>query len=240
MVATSVNAPPFRRRTFGPDVAAAEHVLFDRGLHDPRTLFELRLELAASPARVAGEHAQAPCRAATRSESASAAISPMSAKTIAPASSWSSHSARTTTDSFCTGPPTETVAPGSTTSASSGTASATSASVGRLSTRPTAPSSSCATTSTTVRRKFGSISAGEAIRSCPRSDSVIRLRRSRSACRRGAPRPPAAAPARSAPARIARPGTVSKSRASTSTTVSIWTSSCLNGRGKRPRPRYQP
>src|SRR3954451_14940708 len=50
-----------------------------------------------------------------------------------------------------------------------GAASATGSSVGRLSTTPIAPvSSSCSAMSTTVRWKFGSSSAGEAIKSCPR------------------------------------------------------------------------
>src|SRR5256714_9463238 len=95
----------------------------------------------------------------------------MSPRTSAADSSASSNSASTTTASGCTGPPTCTQAPGSTRSSSGGTASATAASVGRLSTSPIDPSSECSVTSTTARRKFGSRSAGEAIRSWPRSDS---------------------------------------------------------------------
>src|SRR5712691_7954457 len=114
--------------------------------------------------------------ASTPSSSASAPISPTSAKMMSPASSSSSHSASTTTASCCTGPPKDTVAPASTRPASSGTASATSISETRFSTRPTAPSSSCATTSRTVRRKFGSSSAGAAMRSLPRNDSPITSR----------------------------------------------------------------
>src|SRR5713226_223302 len=124
--------------------------------------------------------------ASTRSSSASAPISPTSAKTMSPASSTSSHSASTTTASCCTGPPKDTVAPGSTRPASSGTASASSTSETRFNTRPTAPSSSCATTRRTVRRKFGSSSAGAATRSRPRNDSPILASRPR----RGLAAPP--------------------------------------------------
>src|SRR4051794_21154970 len=54
-------------------------------------------------------------------------------------------------------------------SPSTGAASETGSSVSRLSTTPIAPvSSSCSAISTTVRWKFGSSRAGEAIRSCPR------------------------------------------------------------------------
>src|SRR4051794_20173865 len=54
-------------------------------------------------------------------------------------------------------------------SPSTGAASETGSSVCLLSTTPIAPvSSSCSAISTTVRLKFGSSSAGEAISSCPR------------------------------------------------------------------------
>ena len=43
---------------------------------------------------------------------------------------------------------------------------------GRLRTTPIAPSSLCSVISTTVRAKFGSTSCGDAIRSCPRSEST--------------------------------------------------------------------
>src|SRR5947209_20625944 len=62
---------------------------------------------------------------------------------------------------------------GSTRSVSCGTASPTDVSEGRLRTRPNAPSLLCSTTSTTVRQKFGSTSAGPAINSCPRTDSTL-------------------------------------------------------------------
>ena len=61
---------------------------------------------------------------------------------------------------------------GSSSVSSWGTASPTLVSEGRLSTRPRAPSSLCSTTSTTVRQKFGSSSAGPATSSCPRTDSI--------------------------------------------------------------------
>ena len=66
-----------------------------------------------------------------------------------------------------------------------------------------------------------------------------RRRRSRSAGRAGPRRPRAAPPPapRSAGARPARRRSGSRS---TSSVESSTTSSCLNGRGKRPRPRYQP
>src|SRR5580765_6891558 len=54
----------------------------------------------------------------------------------------------------------------------SGTASATSSSDGRDSTRPTAPSSSWWVIRTTVRRKFGSTSDGDEISSRPTSHST--------------------------------------------------------------------
>ena len=38
----------------------------------------------------------------------------------------------------------------------------------------------------------------------------------------------------------AAPGAAASSRVTTSSVESSWTSSCLNGRGNRPRPRYQP
>ncbi len=56
------------------------------------------------------------------------------------------------------------------TSPSSAATSATSVSDGRFSTTPIAPSSPCSVISTTVRAKFGSTSAGEAISSWPRSE----------------------------------------------------------------------
>src|SRR5919201_1365712 len=63
---------------------------------------------------------------------------------------------------------------------SCGTASSTVASDGRFSTTPTAPSSECAVTSTTVRWKFGSSNAGDAISRCPWSDSIRRIFRDES------------------------------------------------------------
>src|SRR4051812_2679051 len=60
----------------------------------------------------------------------------------------------------CTGPPTNATAGGAATSAQSGSASLIEASVGWLSTSPTAPSSVCSITNTTERKKFGSSSVG--------------------------------------------------------------------------------
>ena len=60
-------------------------------------------------------------------------------------------------------------------SPSSGATSATSVSDGRLRTTPIAPSAPCSVISTTERAKFGSTSAGEAISSWPRSESVFAL-----------------------------------------------------------------
>src|SRR5215213_9601972 len=57
-------------------------------------------------------------------------------------------------------------------SSSAGTTSTTRASDGRESTSPIAPSSSWCATRTTVRRKFGSISAGDETSRCPWSDST--------------------------------------------------------------------
>src|SRR5205807_10168699 len=59
----------------------------------------------------------------------------------------------------------------------SGTASPTSVSDARFRTSPNAPSSECSTISTTVRQKFGSISPGPAISSCPRADSTSQPQR---------------------------------------------------------------
>src|SRR3954449_3681394 len=84
----------------------------------------------------------------------------------------SSNSARTITEPGETGPPTCTWSSGSVRSSSSGTTSPTVAVAGRLRTMPIAPSSPCSATSTTVRRKFGSSRTGEAMRSCPASDSI--------------------------------------------------------------------
>src|SRR3954447_11641427 len=93
-------------------------------------------------------------------------------KTSAPnsgtaASSGSRNSPSTRTPFGCTGPPMKIGSPSSTSDSSAGTISATSDSVGRLSTSPAAPSSVCSVTSTTVRRKFGSSSPGDATSSCP-------------------------------------------------------------------------
>jgi hypothetical protein len=99
----------------------------------------------------------------------------MSPSTIAAASSGSSNSASTITDSACTGPPTKTGSPLSTRPASSSIASETVASAGRLSTSPIAPSSECSAISTTVLAKLGSTRAGEAMRSLPRSEAMVRL-----------------------------------------------------------------
>src|SRR5204863_6999984 len=91
------------------------------------------------------------------------------------ASSGSRNSPSTSTASGCTGPPTQTGSPSSTTGSSWGTAPATSTGEGRVRTSPAAPSSLCSVTSTTARRKFGSSTAGEEMRRCPRSDSTAEL-----------------------------------------------------------------
>ena len=54
------------------------------------------------------------------------------------------------------------------------------------------------------------------------------------------PRRPAAARPRAARARTARPGRPRAGAARPRRASGSWTSSCLNGFGKRPRPRYQP
>src|SRR5262245_50009370 len=100
---------------------------------------------------------------------------PSEPKSGTAASSGSRNSPSTSTASGCTGPPTQTGSPSSTTGSSCGTAPATSTGDGRLSTSPAAPSSVCSVTSTTVRRKFGSSSDGDATSRCPRSDSTFPL-----------------------------------------------------------------
>src|SRR5579875_704825 len=113
---------------------------------------------------------------------------PMSAKAGIAASPMSSKRARVITVEGCTGPPMNSGSSPSTSVSSSGTASPTVVSEGRLSTSPNAPSWVCSTISTTVRKKFGSISRGPAISSCPLSDSM------------GCGHPPGAgAPSRSSP-----------------------------------------
>src|SRR5579875_2660369 len=97
---------------------------------------------------------------------------PMSAKAGIAASPMSSKRARVITVEGCTGPPMNSGSSPSTSVSSSGTASPTVVSEGRLSTSPNAPSWVCSTISTTVRKKFGSISRGPAISSCPLSDSM--------------------------------------------------------------------
>src|SRR5947209_5219503 len=84
----------------------------------------------------------------------------------------SAKSARSTTLCGCTGPPAKSREPAPSTSASSGAASSAASSVVRLRTSPRAPSSLCSQISTTVRRKLGSVSAGEAISRRPRSESI--------------------------------------------------------------------
>src|SRR5215210_2699808 len=98
-------------------------------------------------------------------------MKPTPSNTTAAASSGSSNSATTSTAPGSTGPPTCTTAPDSTSGSSIGAASATCVSDGRLSTTPIAPPSSvCSAIRTTVRRKFGSSSDGEATSSRPFSE----------------------------------------------------------------------
>ena len=80
--------------------------------------------------------------------------------------------ASTTIDAGWTGPPTKTTSSPSTTPSSSGTASMTSVSEGRLRTMPSAPSSSWLAIATTVRAKLGSDIVGEAISSWPCNESI--------------------------------------------------------------------
>ena len=96
----------------------------------------------------------------------------MSSNAISAASVGSSNSARTITEEGCTGPPMNSGSASSTSSSICGTDSPTVVSDGRFSTSPSAPSSVCSTTSTTVRQKLGSSSAGPAISSCPRTNSI--------------------------------------------------------------------
>src|SRR6476661_7843351 len=72
--------------------------------------------------------------------------------------------------------------PRSTSDSSWGTASPTFVSEGRLRTSPSAPSSVCSITSTTVRQKFGSRSDGPAIRSWPRALSIGTILLLRAGC----------------------------------------------------------
>src|SRR5262245_13017296 len=96
----------------------------------------------------------------------------MSSITTTPASSGSWNSASTATPSGLTGPPTKTESSRSVTGASWGTASPTVESERRLRISPIAPSSLCAVTKTTVRRKFGSRMDGEAMRNWPVRESM--------------------------------------------------------------------
>ena len=90
-------------------------------------------------------------------------------KAIVAASETSSKSASTMTASGCTGPPSNTRSRSGITSARRpGRASRDTSGVGRLSTRPSAPSSECSSISTTVRRKLGSTRAGAATSRRPR------------------------------------------------------------------------
>src|SRR3954454_6776399 len=99
--------------------------------------------------------------------SASAPSSPTAPTTSPAAGSGSVHSARTSTPSGLTGPPTHIGSSASRPSTRSGTASPTVASLGRFRTSPRAPAGPCSATSTTVRTKFGSSSFGPATRSWP-------------------------------------------------------------------------
>ena len=90
---------------------------------------------------------------------------PTSSNAISAASVGSSNSPGTITAEGWTGPPMNSCSASSTSSSSCGTASPTVVSDGRLRTSPSAPSSVCSITSTTVRQKFGSSSDGPAIRS---------------------------------------------------------------------------
>src|SRR5439155_7165005 len=80
--------------------------------------------------------------------------------------------ASTATPSGLTGPPTNTGSSRSVTGDNCGTASRTVASERRVRISPTTPSSLCAVTKTTARRKFGSRIDGDAIRNWPVSDSI--------------------------------------------------------------------
>ena len=89
--------------------------------------------------------------AASSSRSQSALGKPTVPNTVSAASDGSRKSASTTADSGATGPPRCSVEPGSASASSAGETSASGTSSGRLRISPSAPSSSCAATSTTVR-----------------------------------------------------------------------------------------
>ncbi len=79
--------------------------------------------------------------------------------------------ARAMTASVATGPPANTTSGGDVTPRHSGKTSSIAVSLGRFKTMPSAPSSPCSSTSTTVRSKFGSTRGGAATSNRPRSDS---------------------------------------------------------------------
>src|SRR6266536_989204 len=114
---------------------------------------------------------------------------PSESKSGTAASSGSRNSPSTSTPFCCTGPPRQTCSTSATSGSSCGTTSATAAGEGRFRTSPAAPSSVCSVTRTTVRRKFGSMSDGEASSSWPRSESMapfsLAVRLLRSARRQG-------------------------------------------------------
>src|SRR5688572_11636608 len=82
--------------------------------------------------------------------------------------------ARQIADSGCTGPPSNSTAGSGASEPHPPSTSATGISVALFSTTPSAPPGSCATSSTTVRSKFGSFRAGAATSSCPAIDSIER------------------------------------------------------------------
>ena len=142
-------------------------------LDDPRAFLELAVELTGPPARIAdvdacsaeladGGRIDLGRKEADRLDDERVGRDRLSLK-----------SASTTTADGCTGPPTCTAPMSSARSASSGSASSTDVSDDRFRTTPSAPSSECSPTSTTVRQKFGSTSAGPAMSRCPRSDSTV-------------------------------------------------------------------
>ena len=144
-----------------------EDVLGERGLDDPRAFVELFVELARPPARIADDTLE---RGAVRrgGGSTSEGRNPIELDhERSPHRSLSTNSARTTMADGCTGPPTWTAPCGRRESRARVALRRRSTPTTRLRTTPSAPSSECSPTRTTVRRKFGSTSAGPAMSKCP-------------------------------------------------------------------------
>ena len=167
----------------GPEVALGEGVVDPGVVEDPALGLELGVELARAPSGVAGEDAH-PGQVRDRIEVDHADRADQQLRRVA----GSSCSAIAVTALGCTGPPMWSSSSPVASSKTPGTASATVDSDGRFRTSPNAPSSLWSTTSTTALWKK-SPRAGEAIRSCPLSESGMSVRHSpryavRLACRR--------------------------------------------------------